>query len=380
MGCMSLSGRKDKGGLWLRLDALPVVAPWKQPETWGELRQAAGPQLAERLSTVLERAPSGEAFTLLIGCPIPRTVEGPMHLMHWQAITMPPMHSSRPRKGVPTPSKVDGYSKTALQDSAPVQWGPLENWHPDELATRGRFPECVRKKNVLLIGAGALGAPLAEHLVRGGAFNVTVVDADTFAGGNLVRHTLLMSDLGTNKSLAIAQRLNLSTPHANAVGLTSAFPSADQTAIDHYLAADLIIDATASNEVIAAMAEFDWQSEKTFVSVAIGRKAQRFYFYCSAGPSFSDDDFHTALNPYLSDEQAVFADDEVCWEGVGCYHPVFEARNDDLALWAAMGAKMIADACSRGVGAPRLVVLEQRMQDGIPMVSPFDLVDDEAAA
>ena len=65
---------KSWNGLWLRLSSVPVLKPWRLPETWGELRAVLREQEIE-LDTALKRAVKklrdGNPHFLLLGFPIP---------------------------------------------------------------------------------------------------------------------------------------------------------------------------------------------------------------------------------------------------------------------------------------------------------------------
>ena len=103
-------------------------------------------------------------------------------------------------------------------------WG--ENWHPDQIGSRGRLPKSFTEARVLLIGAGALGSSVAEMLVRGGVSDLTVFDPQRVEAGNLVRHTLGFDVIGTSKALALAAHLNGANPNARVRGFAAPFPAA----------------------------------------------------------------------------------------------------------------------------------------------------------
>lgn len=68
----------------------------------------------------------------------------------------------------------------------------------------------LRLKNacVLIVGAGGLGCPLAETLVRAGVSAVHIVDDDTIDESNLQRQSLFTpKDVGQSKALVAQQKL-----------------------------------------------------------------------------------------------------------------------------------------------------------------------------
>ncbi|KXX55068.1 ThiF family adenylyltransferase [Rhodococcus sp. LB1] len=103
----------------------------------------------------------------------------------------------------------------------------------------------LQGKRVLVLGCGALGAPIAEHCVRAGVTALTVADNGSVSPGILVRQPFADADIGRAKARVLAERLNtirrdLTVNHV--VGnVVSTFlrPHADPPAFD------LVIDATA---------------------------------------------------------------------------------------------------------------------------------------
>jgi len=74
--------------------------------------------------------------------------------------------------------------------------------HGDPLASRS-----------LVLGVGSIGSQVITNLVREGAFKeLVLVDDDHLAPHNLVRHTLLSSEVGRSKSSSMAQQLVAARP------------------------------------------------------------------------------------------------------------------------------------------------------------------------
>ncbi len=104
-------------------------------------------------------------------------------------------------------------------------------------------------KRVLVLGAGALGSPITEACVRGGAARVVVADRGIVQPGILVRQPYDDADIGQAKALVLAGRLRRIRPEADVepwVGdVTTTMFGDDTTAPDF----DLVIDATADRTV-----------------------------------------------------------------------------------------------------------------------------------
>jgi hypothetical protein len=106
-------------------------------------------------------------------------------------------------------------------------------------------------RQVVLIGAGALGSGLAECLAREGRWRWTVIDHDRLLPHNLARHTASSSAIRKHKAEIVADRLRMILPADFAGTSTITKPITSKTTseveiISAFDGADLVIDATAS--------------------------------------------------------------------------------------------------------------------------------------
>ncbi len=69
--------------------------------------------------------------------------------------------------------------------------------------------------DVLLIGGGALGSKIGQHLIREGSSALTIVDYDRFAPHNLSRHILTREAVHFSKANEIMVMLKAITPYAS---------------------------------------------------------------------------------------------------------------------------------------------------------------------
>lgn len=111
----------------------------------------------------------------------------------------------------------------------------------------------LQGKRVLILGCGALGAPIAEHCVRAGVTGLTVVDNGIVKPGILVRQPYTDADIGHYKARRLADRLNEIradlTVEALARNALRLFADDQKEPPDY----DLIVDACADVGVRAAI-------------------------------------------------------------------------------------------------------------------------------
>ncbi len=132
----------------------------------------------------------------------------------------------------------------------------------------------LRGSNVVVIGLGALGSPLAIELARNGVAKLTLVDHDTVEPGNSVRWALGATAWGKRKSVAIAEHIRSEYPWTDVVPLDAniGFGSAhgDEVELVERLVAgaDIVIDSSASTGVTNYLSDECRRKGKSLVSVA----------------------------------------------------------------------------------------------------------------
>lgn len=361
---------KVRQGAWLRLPSLPVIPHHAAPRTWGELFQVAesmGVDLEDGLARAIQPLRDGKRHVLMIGFPIPRLVGQVPSRMHWQPMLLPELsRREKPRKGFRATSGSQwlGDRATVFAAGKTIEWMIGRNWHTDELASRGLLSTALREQSVTLLGGGALGSHVAETLIRGGLRRLTVIDSDVVAAGNLVRHTLAMSDVGRDKAEALVDRLNSLSPHADARAVSECFPRLSGERAEHFQESDLVIDCTGSDDVLHALAEQVSPKTTRFVTVGMGRGAKRLYLFSATGTSFPMATFQDAMATWLTKDSEEFTDLEFPWEGIGCWHPVFPASADRVALYAAATVRYLDRWIDRGDDRTGLVVYELDDESG----------------
>ena len=77
--------------------------------------------------------------------------------------------------------------------------------------------ERFKKANILIVGAGSIGNPVATEAVRAGAMNLAVMDPDTVEISNLSRQRYTTNQVGKNKSEMTKENLKKINPFASIV-------------------------------------------------------------------------------------------------------------------------------------------------------------------
>lgn len=364
------SGERVRG-MWLRLPSVPSVQPWQAPTTWGELRQVSRSQnllLDKLIGSVSKHLRDGKAHIALLGFPMPMNVGDALCQFHWQAIQLPVLSRNHLVRHGHRPNEL-GYRardrETILADHVQLSWLRSENWHAEQIASRGVLPSILTKRRVLVIGSGAVGSILTELLVRSGVSAITVIDSDIVMAGNLVRHTLGTMDVRRPKATALAERLNGVTPHANVEAFSQPFPPTEDDSVTKMRQHDLIIDCTGSDEVLAHLERFPWDGSKYFVSASLGVRAQRLFCFTAQGRQFPFAIFQSCIQPWLDEERKETPVESFPREGVGCWHPVFPARADDIWLLASITIKHIEAFIAQSNQQPCLKVVEQQYEHGL---------------
>ena len=355
--------------VWVRLSSTPVLEPWQAPMTWGEIRYALleqGVDLDQLLRGGAARMRDGYSHFLLLGFPIPEAVGGVPSRMHWLAAELPVLTISTPRGFRPTNDRGRWWRdrEFVLGDGTPVEWLNTESWSTEELSGRGRLSSSLVDRRVGLIGAGALGSVIAELLVRGGVKAVTVCDGDTLHAGNLVRHTLTLESTGFNKADGVTRKLNTSSPHAKVTASMNNLLHGQESPPYELAASNLIIDCTGSDDALNRLAQIEFSNPTVFASVSLGMFGRRAFIFMSSGVRFPLDRFLESVSPWIIKEREENSGTELPWEGIGCWHPLFPARVDDVWMMASAAIKTIEANLESMAGGSMLSVIEQTIEDG----------------
>jgi hypothetical protein len=356
-------------GLWVRLSGPPVLPPWQSATNWAELIEAVdrqGYQLLEILRPLITHIRDGRSHTLLLGFPIPELFGGAPQCMHWLALELPIVSYGKKFADGFRPNEQGFWNRDkreVFQSSKLISWIPTENWHSDQLSTRGRLPPSLSEKAVAVIGVGAVGSSMAELLARGGVKKLVLVDGDCLTAGNLVRHTLLIENIGDAKARSVAERLMLTSPHAvvEAINLNlGSVSTADWAKIQ---SCEVIFDCTGSDEALSDLGMQRDAVERVYCSVSIGFGARRLFVFIAQNSAFPHEAFRELIRPWLEREREESRGQEFRWSGIGCWHPVFPARADDLWMLTSVALKSIESALVSSPLRMQLAVFEAEQAD-----------------
>ena len=357
---------------WILLKKPPVINEWQAPETLGDLIDACNSQhidVMNVLKNVVSKIRDGKHHLLLLGFPVPKTFGGEPEIVFWKALYLPVLsYGKKTAKGFRTNQQ--GWwlrdKSEVLTRKTKLDWIISENWNQQEISQRGKMNDLLLRKKMLLVGAGCVGASVAEILVRSGVYNLTVVDSDIFEVGNLSRHVLNVGNIGELKELSLCNYLNSLNPHANIEVINDTLTIDEEfktnIALDKY---DIIIDCTGENSVLDIFQKADFRKSHIIASISVGLGAKHLYMTIMSGSTFYFNSFYNLISPYIQSERDLFDDYNLPRNGIGCWHPTFPARSDDVWLAAATAVKAIENYIITKSKNTLSIVYEQRKNDGI---------------
>ncbi|GAA4459348.1 hypothetical protein GCM10023189_32930 [Nibrella saemangeumensis] len=277
---------------------------------------------------------------------LPRRVGEEPYRYHWHALKLLPLTLKATPK-----SRID-LARNRLRSSCQLNWqARSENWHPEDVQNRGRLGADLTSARVVLLGAGALGSALAEQLIRMGVQQLTIIDDDCFEAGNLVRHTLSMSDLYAPKATALAQRLNQVNASAHVIGIAGAIPTAEPVVEKALAEATLLIDATANDIVLKEIPFKSLPATIPVISCSLGIHAERLFFYASPNHLFNWDLFNAWFGPYREEENHLATQLDLP-RGIGCWHALVPAPFNRVIGLASIAIELIEQVYTQSKKTP----------------------------
>ena len=241
-------------------------------------------------------------------------------------------------------------------EDEPLQWVGMHEARPSVTVRRDQNTPmgAFKGKSVEIWGCGALGGWLAEMIARAGAARLILWDKDRISPGLLARQPYEEPQVSMNKSKALKDRLHRVAPQPiNIEHHTNSVLNSDGTVVD-LSGADLLIDATASRKVAAALERHIARTPNTppVVSVLVDARCSTTAMFASppkvaAGPSYAA---RRAIE-HLTRRPGTAHFTEAFWDGdsaenlvhpePGCSAPTFHGSAADAAAAAGTLANQI---------------------------------------
>lgn len=128
-----------------------------------------------------------------------------------------------------------------------------------------RVDEADGKKQIALVGAGAIGSHILNNFLRSGYGKWTIIDHDYFWPHNIARHILTSNDVGRSKVKSLERTANLIQSDSDLVAIAADVFSESDSVCTAFGQADIILDASASIAVERHLA-LDIQSDARRIS------------------------------------------------------------------------------------------------------------------
>jgi integrative and conjugative element protein (TIGR02256 family) len=242
---------------------------------------------------VADTALSGDQAThplyMVVGTPTRGIVGSGDRVTHLAAWRLPPVAERIAHLAPNTYSDVPELARIGREvvdigqewlASAKTAWAQVYEARSEVVTARDAETSAswLRGKRVLILGAGALGGPIAEACVRGGAARVKVADSGLVHPGILVRQPYEDADIGKAKATVLVERLRRIRADAVVeaeVGDVLTVILADGADPPDV---DLIVDATANRTVRTLIERLRGARRESWPAVAtvlIGHDATR---------------------------------------------------------------------------------------------------------
>lgn len=358
---------------WVLLKNVPVLYDWQVPETLGELREVCEPQGYDIKAILRESSRylrDGTPHLFLLGFSIPKYWFQENEIIYWKAFLLPTLsYGHQIPKGFR--NNQAGYwhrdITEVLKPNRRIDWILSENWSQEEISQRGKMPQTMQSKRILLIGAGCIGSAIAEIMVRAGIYNLSIADSDIFKVGNLSRHTLNLNSIGNNKCNSLCSHLNTIMPHAEIKPINSKLSliidnngPRTNIEIEKY---DIIIDCTSEDNVLNMLNSIELKRPHYLISVSVGFCAKKLYINMQNNTVYNFDKFYQFILPYTKADLRDVDENSLPRDGIGCWHPTFPARSDDICMAASVAVKNIEKYISKNQTKQISLIFKQQEND-----------------
>ncbi|KZZ85543.1 ThiF family adenylyltransferase [Bacillus sp. SJS] len=333
-------------GSWLLLNEMPYLKPWQAPLTWGELTQICRTQGIDLWSIIRQvkikhNYKNKLVHILLIGFPVKRKINEEYTEIFWKGIEIPLLINNSSIRKINISVNLKCEHKININGVNRIKWMHSFNWSKESVMSRGMLPKSINESKILIIGAGAIGSSIGELLTRAGVEKMGIIDFDNLEMGNLTRHSLLLTEVGRSKAEELANRLNKTSIHSKVTFFSGTLKYIVENNMDELKKYSVILDCTGEDEVLDYLQQYKWSATKQFISISLGLGGKRLFVFSNYGLFFQNKLFRKLINPWLQEEKRWYEESELPREGLGCWHPLFPARNDDVWIMAATAVKCL---------------------------------------
>lgn len=209
--------------------------------------------------------------------------------------------------------------------------------------------DIMAKKNILILGCGAVGSKLIYHFVRSGICNLTICDNDFMAPHNICRHALSHHQFFTKKVKLIEIELRSMYPRVYLPIKTIDDDVLDWLPNQDLSQYDLIIDATASASVMRCIDSIRDNITVPIVVFALSEGGKIGHLYINRDSTTLCADFYMLLV-----REAIINDDLSEWIikekdysldyvriGEGCHSNTMVLGDDIITMHTASASKAI---------------------------------------
>gem|GEM_PF-1813765 len=376
LGNVSLHGR------WLLLPSVTVMRH-RPAQTIGELNTlctAQGLNIQKEIFLAWKHRCTGFDYgVILIGFPCPKKVGEAASEVHWQPLVIESYAMSKKLRVKKNRESVRQIfdrviRATKFGESRQLPWGRCSNISTERLYSRAGERETWRSAKTVLCGCGALGATIAELLVRSSNSSLTLFDVDRLEQGNLCRHTLDGRSVGERKAQAIANRLSTINPLAEIFGYPLNIPLPSSVngelgdAHTSLLDADVIIDCTTDEGAFIWLSDFSRRRGTRFASLFFNWGATVLtaclsgkHAPCTLVAQKLYEDIRSGKTPVAQEDwDTKPADNSLIVPGAGCWHATYPASGADVWILASAAVGLLNRVFSTPYGSRGVGVLIRR--------------------
>ena len=189
-----------------------------------------------------------------------------------------------------------------------------------------------------------------------------------------------MQNVGMKKADTLADHLSGINPHAAiehfAQGLAHDIHGKLIPDLSKY---SLIIDTTGNDDVLRMLSSTAHWDSTLFFSTSVGLGAKRVYLCATRNHSISVDAYLKTIKPYLENDWKENSTEDFPRDGIGCWHPLFPARSDDMWMAACVSVKILEYFADQLEKESLIAVYESKEEDGFfsgfaPVMTEMNLV------